>query len=128
MGRMSSWVGSLVLAAAGFMTWAVYSLPLLTGRAAIREAWDDSYYWSVGLPVLVALLLIAGALTRVQPWLLAVAAVAGHFLGMLVIARPGTDLGLLPLTVLFIGAPMFLVFTGAAWVGGWVRELAAQTE
>ena len=128
MGRMSSWVGSLVLAAAGFMTWAVYSLPLLTGRAAIREAWDDSYYWSVGLPVLVALLLIAGALTRVQPWLLGVAAVAGHFLGMLVIARPGTDLGLLPLTVLFIGAPMFLVFTGAAWVGGWVRELAAQTE
>jgi len=128
MGRISSWVGSLALASAGFMTWAVYSLPLLTGRTSIREAWDDSSYWSIGLPVLLALVVIAGALTQARPWLLAIAAVAGHFLGLLVIARPGTDLGLLPLTVLFIGAPMFLVFTGAAWVGGWVRELAAQTE
>jgi len=128
MGRVPSWVGSLVLAGAGFMTWAVYSLPLLTGRASIREAWDDSSYWSVGLPVLLALVATAGALTQARPWMLAAATVGGHFLGILVIARPGSDLGLLPLTMLFIGAPMFLVFTGAAWVGGWVREMAAQTE
>jgi len=123
MGRLPSWPGALALAAAGFMTWAVYSLPMLTGRAAIREAWDTGGYWSIGMPVLLALVLIAGALTQARPWLLAAATVAGHVLGMLLIAKPGTGFGLLPLTFAFIYLPMFLVFAAVAWLGGWVRGM-----
>ena len=122
MTRASSWIAALVLAAAGFAVWAAFSLPMMTGRPAIREAWDSDSYWTFGLPVLLALVLAAGFAARLSPAILAAFAVGGHFLGIVLIAKPGTDLSLLPLSAAFIGVPMFIVALGVAWIGRWVRE------
>jgi hypothetical protein len=117
------WIAAPVLAAAGFALWAAFALSLTTGRADLHEAWDSDAYWSFGLPLFLAAMLAAGFVVRGRPALLAAFAVAGHFLGMLLLAKPGTSLGLLPLSFAFIGLPMFLALAAAAWVGARVREL-----
>ena len=113
-----------LLAAEGFAVWAVFStLPLLAGGAGIREAWDTNVYWSLGLPLLMVSVAAAGALTQASPWRLAAAAVAGHFLGVVLIAKAGTGFGLLPLTVTLIGLPMFALLAGFGWAGRWLRHM-----
>ena len=45
-------IAGLLLAAAGFAVWAVFSgLPLMTGGRGIREAWDTELYWIIGVPL-----------------------------------------------------------------------------
>jgi len=115
-----------LLAAEGFAVWAVFStLPLLTGAPGIREAWDTNAYWSLGLPVLMLSVAAAGALSAESPWRLAAGAVAGHFLGVLLIAKSGTGFGLLPLTLVFVGVPMFGIFAGFGWAGRGLRRARA---
>jgi hypothetical protein len=118
-----------LLAVEGFAVWAVFStLPLLTGAAGIREAWDTNAYWSLGLPVLMLSLAAAGAFAPDSPWKLAAWAVAGHFLGVVLIARSGTGFGLLPLTLVFVGVPMFGIFAGFGWAGRGVRRLVRSAD
>lgn len=115
---------AVLIAAEGFAVWALFStLPLLAGGPAIREAWDTNAYWSLGLPVLMLSVAAAGALSAESPWRLAAAAVAGHFLGMLAVHPAGNSLGLLPLTLAFIGLPMFGLLAGFGWAGRGVRHL-----
>lgn len=118
----------LALAAEAFAVWALFALPRFTGRAAIREAWDSEAYWLYGMPALLASLVIAGALARqTPPWLLALYAAAGHALATAIIAKSGADLGLLPLAVMFVGAPLFALFAACAWVGRWIgRRVVAR--
>ncbi len=113
-----------LLAAEGFAVWAVFStVPWLSGGAGLREAWDSNAFWSLGLPVLMVSLAAAGALSQQSPWRLAAAAVAGHFLGVVLIAKAGSGFNLLPLTLTLVGAPMFAVLAGFGWAGRWLRQL-----
>ena len=115
-----------LLAVEGFAVWAVFStLPLLTGAAGIREAWDTNAYWSLGLPVLMLSVAAAGAFAPNSPWKLAAWAVAGHFLGVLLIAKSGTSFALLPLTLVFVGLPLFGVLAGFGWAGRGLRRARA---
>jgi hypothetical protein len=117
---------TLLLAAEGFAVWTLFStLPLLTGAPAIREAWDTNAYWSLGLPVLMLSVAAAGAFAPDSPWKLAAWAVAGYFLGVLLIAKSGTSFALLPLTLVFVGLPLFGVLAGFGWAGRGLRRARA---
>jgi len=112
----------LLLAAEAFAIWAFFSaMLLLSGHARIREAWDTRSYWVIGVPLLVLSLAAAGYASKDEPWKLALWTVAGHFLGVLLVSKRGTDLGLLPLALVLIGLPAFGVFTLAAFIGRWLR-------
>ena len=87
---MRTWVTRLVVAAAGFAVWALYSLPLLTGRSGIREAWDSPVYWKMGIPLLLLLVAAAGTISEDVPWKLALSTLAGHFLAVVLIKPPKT--------------------------------------
>jgi hypothetical protein len=116
-------IAAAILAIESFAIWAAFSaVPFITGRPGIREAWDTSAYWRAGVPLLVVSVALAGFLSRDKPMALAAWTVAGHFLGILLIAKPGSDLGLLPLALVFIGAPAFGIFTGVAWLAGRLRR------
>ena len=114
--NMASLSGAL-LAAEAFAVWTAFALPLFTGRATIREAWDTPAYWEFGVPVLLLSLVAAGYFSKEAPWKLALWTLAGHFLAMWLVNKPGTDLGLLPLTLVLIGAPAFGVLAVLAYVG-----------
>jgi hypothetical protein len=120
---------TLLLAAEGFAVWTLFStLPLLAEAPAIREAWDTNAYWSLGLPVLMLSVAAAGALSAESPWRLAAGAVAGHFLGALLIVKSGTSFALVPLTLVFVGLPMFGVLAGFGWAGRGVRRLVQSAD
>jgi hypothetical protein len=115
------WAG-FILAAEGFALWAFFStLPLLMGGRGIREAWDTGLYWSVGVPLLLVSVAAAGFLSREAPWKLALWPIAGHALAMAIVSKSGTDLGLLPLAIMLIGLPAFVLFFGAAVLGRRLR-------
>jgi hypothetical protein len=118
---MQSPVG-ITLAAGGFALWAVFALlPALVAGGRVREAWDTELYWIVGVPLMLIALVAAGWRSQEALWKLALWPIAGHALGMVLIHQAGTSLGLLPLAILFIGLPMFLLFLLAAWIGRRVR-------
>jgi hypothetical protein len=117
------WTIRLLTAIAGFAVWTLFSIPLLTGRAGIREAWDFPAYWHVGIPLLLLLAAAAGCFSKDVPWKLALWAVAGHFLGVVLVKQPTTDFGLLPLSLLLLGLPGLGALTLAVWLGQQGRQL-----
>ena len=98
-------------------------MPAVTGRPGIREAWDTNAYWTQGVPLLLAAVAAAGFIARDKPWALAAWTVIGHFVGLLTIRKTGSDFGLLPLALVFIGAPAFGLFTGVAWLASLLRRM-----
>jgi hypothetical protein len=112
----------LLAAVAGFAVWTLFSMPWFTGRPGIREAWDFPAYWTRGIPLLLLLALAAGCFSKDVPWKPALWALAGHFLGVLVIKQPTTDFGLLPLSLLLLGLPGLGALTLAVWLGQWLRQ------
>jgi hypothetical protein len=120
---MQVWYIRALAAIAGFAVWTVFSIPLFTGRAGIREAWDFPSYWSKAIPLLLLLVVAAGYVSRDVPWKLALSAVAGHFLGVVLVKQPTTDFGLLPLSLVLLGVPGLGAFTLAAWLGQQLRQL-----
>jgi hypothetical protein len=116
-------LAAAILAIESFTIWAVFSaLPAVTGRPGIREAWDTAAYWRQGVPLLLASIAVAGFVSKDKPVALAGWTVAGHFLGIFLIAKPGSDFGLLPLTLAFIGPPAFGLLTGIAWLAQRLRR------
>jgi hypothetical protein len=112
-----------LLAIEAFAIWVFFSvLPLMTGHAGIREAWDTDAYWSIGVPLLVLSVAAAGYASNSGAWKLALWTLAGHFLAMLLVPGHGGDLGLLPLALVLIGIPAFGALTLAAYVGLWLRR------
>ena len=114
----------IVLFAAGFALWALTSALPLT--EAVREGWDRPVYWQIGLPlVLVAQIGIAivskEKITLAPLWVL-----LGHTVAMLFVARADSSLGLLPLSVLFVGVPLYLLLLAAAFIGRMVGRLIAR--
>jgi hypothetical protein len=109
----------------GFLVWTLLSLwPWLTQSTApfrIREAWDTSLFWRVGVPVMLLAQAAGGALTGgkvlTQPlWML-----GGLAAGVVLVHPAGSDLGLLPVTILF-GLPCYAVLLMAAVAGRAVGE------
>jgi hypothetical protein len=107
----------LLAAVAGFAVWTLFSMPLLTGRSGIHEAWDSPAYWNRAVPLLLLLALAAGWFSRDVPWKLALSAVAGHSLAVALVKQPTTDFGLLPLSLLLLGLPGLGALTLAIWLG-----------
>lgn len=103
----------VLLFLSGFGLWAIGSF-MAAGAHGIREAWDWPGYWMIGAPLL--LLAQAGATHQLgeRPALQPVWAIAGHMVAMMTIHPAGTDLGLLPLTLLFLGLPAY----GALYLAG----------
>lgn len=113
-------VAAIVAAAAGFAVWAVLSLAagrVYDGAFMVREAWDTSAYFVVGLPILLAGAGVAGWLRPDRVWRWALLVVAGQAVAMALIHPPGSGLGLVPIAIVFIGLPLALVLTIAAIVG-----------
>jgi hypothetical protein len=120
---MPAWTIRSLAAIAGFAVWTLFSLPLLTGRPGIREAWDFPAYWHKGIPLLLLLAMTAGCFSKDVPWRLALSAVAGHFLAVALVKPPTTDFGLLPLSLLLLGLPGLGALTLAVWLGQQGRQL-----
>lgn len=76
-------ITAAVSVAAGFCVWA--GLSLIGG---VREAWDATAYWLIGLPILPAVSGSAGYFLPVRVWRWPVFIGLGQILGMIVI-NPG---------------------------------------
>jgi len=64
-------------------------------------------YWSVGVPVLLAVQVVLAALSAERPSRLPLWLLAGHFAAMLLVHPAGTSLALLPIAIVFIGLPAY---------------------
>jgi hypothetical protein len=104
---------------AGFGLWTSCSL-LAAGPHGIREGWDQPGYWTFGVPFLLLAQAAAAPWLRERPLLQPVWVVAGHTVAMIFLRPAGTDLGLLPLTLLFLGLPAY----GALYLAGMLGRAA----
>ena len=109
------------LALAGFTVWTVFSLlPGLTrasGAFRIREAWDTGAFWLIGVPLLLLAQGIVAALHQEKIFRDPLYTLGGLFAAMLLIHPAGNDLGLLPLAMIFIGVPSYVVLLGVGAIG-----------
>ena len=114
---MSAAVSRTILFAAGFALWAAFSIVPGADGPAIREGWDRALYWQLGVPVLFAVQAAVSAFSRERARTEPLWALAGHFAAMLAVHPRGTDAALLPLAILFIGAPGYGALLLAALAG-----------
>ena len=91
----------------------------LTGR---REAWDSGAYWTLGLPVVLALSFAIGLLARDRAWLSTWLIIPSQVFTMM--ARSGELGGLWPLAVA-LSACLSVPFVGAAFIGSRFRRRAS---
>ena len=91
MKRKETWF-YFISVMAGVLVWIVVSA--LSGR---REAWDSSWYFSVGNPVICLISLVMGFLVPKQSWRWGVAPFVGQFVWLLLSQGPGN---LLPLGII----------------------------
>jgi hypothetical protein len=106
-------VAALVAFLAGLAVWSVFSL-----MGGLHEAWDGFAWWSLGLPILVVAAAVCGYMAPAGVWRWSCLIVLGQFVGVALVHPPGTGLGLLPLTLVFIALPMVILLTVPAIVGG----------
>ena len=120
--------GPLTLLIIGFLGWTVFALlPGLEGYTAgrplrIREAWDTTPYFVAGLPVMFIAQAVVAYFDPAKPlraplWLL-----GGHALGIALVHPANTSLGLLPLAILFVGVPLYILFVLAAFIGSGIAR------
>lgn len=79
----------------GVLVWIVVSA--VSGR---REAWDSSWYFLVGYPLICAVALALGYLAPVRSWRWGLAPFVGQFVWLLLTQGPGN---LLPLGIIVFG-------------------------
>ena len=103
----------ILLFLAGFGLWTVFAM-LAAGPHGVHEGWDQPGYWTFGAPFLLLAQLAATPWLRERPMLQPLWAIAGHTAAMIVVHPAGTDLSLLPLTLLFLGLPAY----GALYLAG----------
>lgn len=111
----------IVLFLAGFALWALTSALPLT--EAVREGWDRPVYWQIGLPLVFAVQIAVAIVSQEKITLAPLWVLLGHTVAMLFVARADSSLGLLPLSVLFVGVPLYLLLLAAAFVGRMLRRL-----
>jgi hypothetical protein len=103
----------ILLFLAGFGLWTVCAI-LAAGPHGIHEGWDNPGYWTLGLPFLLLIQAVATPWLQERALLQPIWPIAGHTVAMIFIHPAGTDLGLLPLTLLFLGLPAY----GALYLAG----------
>jgi hypothetical protein len=112
-------IARVVLFVAGFLLWAVTSTyPMMD---PVREGWDGSAYWQIGVPLVLATQLAATIFSGERPAWAPLWVLSGHAFAMVMIHQPGADLGLLPITIAFIDLPAYAALFIAAMIG---RKLA----
>jgi hypothetical protein len=111
----------IVLFMTGFGLWALTSALPLT--ETVREGWDKPVYWQIGLPVVFAVQIVVAILAREKMAVAPLWVLLGHVVAMLFVARGDSGIGLLPLSVLFVGVPLYLILLLAAFIGQMVRRL-----
>jgi hypothetical protein len=111
--RIEEMMARILLTLAGFGLWTVCAM-LAAGPHGLREAWDYSGYWTFGVPFLLLAQLAVTPWLPERPMLQPIWAIAGHTAAMIFVHPAGTDLGLLPLTLLFLGLPGY----GALYLAG----------
>ena len=111
----------LMLALLGFAVWTVFSLwPWLINSHApfrIREAWDTTLFWHVGVPVMLLAQLVGGMLSDGRISWQPLGLLGGFFAGIVLVRPAGGDLGMLPVAVIMIGAPAYAGLLAAAAIG-----------
>jgi hypothetical protein len=116
---------TVVTLAAGLLVWVLLSQT----AAGVREAWDRPEYFSIGIPLMGLATAVAGYLAPTRVWRWAISVAAGQAAGMFLVHPPGSDPGLLPVALIFVGVPLIALFTLAGLAGGavarrgWDREL-----
>lgn len=120
------WLGPLLLVLVGFLVWALFSLwPWLTTPAApfrVREAWDTGLFWSAGVPAMLLAQVVAGALGDGKLVAQPAPMLGGLVAGVVLVHSAGNDLGLLPLTFVFIGLPAYVALLAATGAGRIIRD------
>lgn len=121
---------ALVLLIVGFLGWAVFAMlpgfdAYMAGRAfRIREAWDTTAYLVIGLPAMFIVQGVVAYTGPAKPWQAPLWLLGGHALGIALVHPANTSLGLLPLAILFVGVPLYVLFVLAAFIGhGIARSL-----
>ena len=109
----------VVLFLAGFALWALTSMLPMT--EALREGWDRPAYWQIGLPLVFALQAVVAIVSQERITLAPLSVLLGNAVAMLFIANAGS-IGLLPLAVVFVGVPLYLMLLVAAFIGRMVRR------
>ncbi len=118
---------STILACAGFAVWTLFSLlPAIAGYG-IREGWDTPLYWVVGLPLLLVLHGIVGAVTDGLAWRFPLWTIGGHTLAMVLIGKSGADLGMLPIALVMVGLPMYALLYITTLTGRIIARLIKST-
>ena len=110
-----------VLFVAGFALWALTSALPMT--EAIREGWDRPAYWQIGLPLVFAVQVIVAVLSSERVTLAPLWVLLGHAVAMLFVHPAGSGFGLLPLAIVFMGLPLYVMLFLAALLGRMVRRL-----
>ena len=112
-------VSRALLFAAGFVLWTSFALPPWQGGVALRESWDSATYWSLGVPLMSLVQVGLAAVSRDSLMHQPLRVIAGHSAAMLLLHPAGRDLGLLPLSIIFIGPSGVrdTVVGGPCWAG-----------
>lgn len=101
---------------AGVLSW---DLVRLLGN--VREAWDDSLYWTLGYPLLLGTAFLLGMAWREAPWRWAAWMIGAQTVWSLFlsVARDGMP-NLFPLGLVMF-AVLALPCVAAAYAGSWLR-------
>jgi O-antigen/teichoic acid export membrane protein len=90
------------------------AVSMVTGR---REAWDSGAYFSVGIPIMCAVIFVIAYRFPDRPWRWALSMAAGQALAL---AMAGNSLSLWPLSLVamtILSVPQFII-------GSWAGKLA----
>ncbi|MDI1263491.1 MAG: hypothetical protein PS018_09565 [bacterium] len=116
-----SWLPGLMMALIGFAVWTLFSLwPWLMNSHApfrVREAWDTTLFWHIGVPVMLLAQCAGSALSEGKIYRQPLGMLGGFLAGVLLVHPAGSDFGMMPLAAIMIGIPAYLALFGAAAVG-----------
>jgi hypothetical protein len=119
--RQPAWLVGLMMALIGFAVWTLFSLwPWLMNSHApfrIREAWDTTLFWHVGIPLMLLAQLAGGTLSEGKIYWQPFGMLCGFFAGVLLVHPSGSGFGMLPFALIMIGAPGYLALLAVAAAG-----------
>ena len=119
--RQPAWLVGLMMALIGFAVWTLFSLwPWLMNSHApfrIREAWDTTLFWHVGIPLMLLAQLAGGTLSEGKIYWQPFGMLCGFFAGVLLVHPSASGFGMLPFALIMIGAPGYLALLAVAAAG-----------